>query len=98
MIRRPPRSTLFPYTTLFRSGRVVVDGYLMQRLRSGARIVLARIDPLVVASASRVVVPVVVGVGVPEGEGEPKISLDAEEEDNPEGTRRGPAISPAFRA
>src|SRR3712207_9199067 len=28
MIRRPPRSTLFPYTTLFRSGlrAVVVDG------------------------------------------------------------------------
>src|SRR5260221_3909014 len=27
MIRRPPRSTLFPYTTLFRSGqRVVVEG------------------------------------------------------------------------
>src|SRR3712207_8920262 len=24
MIRRPPRSTLFPYTTLFRSARVVV--------------------------------------------------------------------------
>src|SRR3712207_6912622 len=24
MIRRPPRSTLFPYTTLFRSERVVV--------------------------------------------------------------------------
>src|SRR3712207_7836993 len=24
MIRRPPRSTLFPYTTLFRSGRVVL--------------------------------------------------------------------------
>src|SRR3712207_7354810 len=24
MIRRPPRSTLFPYTTLFRSGPVVV--------------------------------------------------------------------------
>src|SRR2546426_6640699 len=23
MIRRPPRSTLFPYTTLFRSGRVL---------------------------------------------------------------------------
>src|SRR3712207_4195679 len=23
MIRRPPRSTLFPYTTLFRSGKVV---------------------------------------------------------------------------
>src|SRR2546430_12139219 len=27
MIRRPPRSTLFPYTTLFRSGVVVTDDY-----------------------------------------------------------------------
>src|SRR5256886_8308720 len=27
MIRRPPRSTLFPYTTLFRSGMIVVDGW-----------------------------------------------------------------------
>src|SRR2546430_9526544 len=26
MIRRPPRSTLFPYTTLFRSGIVYNDG------------------------------------------------------------------------
>src|SRR2546429_1656356 len=26
MIRRPPRSTLFPYTTLFRSGDVVFGG------------------------------------------------------------------------
>src|SRR3712207_7807686 len=34
MIRRPPRSTLFPYTTLFRSHRV--------RLAARAR---ARIDP-----------------------------------------------------
>src|SRR3712207_7769021 len=25
MIRRPPRSTLFPYTTLFRSLKIVVD-------------------------------------------------------------------------
>src|SRR5438445_10042047 len=25
MLRRPPRSTLFPYTTLFRSERAVVD-------------------------------------------------------------------------
>src|SRR5256885_10988373 len=25
MIRRPPRSTLFPYTTLFRSDRGIVD-------------------------------------------------------------------------
>src|SRR3712207_8158744 len=25
MIRRPPRSTLFPYTTLFRSGRLMMS-------------------------------------------------------------------------
>src|SRR2546425_5971461 len=30
MIRRPPRSTLFPYTTLFRSGRAL-DRQLDQR-------------------------------------------------------------------
>src|SRR5690349_23100788 len=28
MIRRPPRSTLFPYTTLFRSGNWPFGGYL----------------------------------------------------------------------
>src|SRR2546430_8978025 len=27
MIRRPPRSTLFPYTTLFRSGRVELQDF-----------------------------------------------------------------------
>src|SRR2546430_17535975 len=32
MIRRPPRSTLFPYTTLFRSGPA---SSLLLRLRSG---------------------------------------------------------------
>src|SRR3989449_2214039 len=32
MIRRPPRSTLFPYTTLFRSARV---GALQGRPRAG---------------------------------------------------------------
>src|SRR5258708_30800158 len=29
MIRRPPRSTLFPYTTLFRSIAVTVSGLLL---------------------------------------------------------------------
>src|SRR2546430_11751614 len=29
MIRRPPRSTLFPYTTLFRSHLLVVVGWLL---------------------------------------------------------------------
>src|SRR3989442_3461745 len=32
MIRRPPRSTLFPYTTLFRSASVIESkGYFSQR-------------------------------------------------------------------
>src|SRR2546425_12510337 len=29
MIRRPPRSTLFPYTTLFRSGLGGLEGWLV---------------------------------------------------------------------
>src|SRR2546422_7397213 len=34
MIRRPPRSTLFPYTTLFRSGIMVIlaAGYVLYRM------------------------------------------------------------------
>src|SRR5258707_11010253 len=35
MIRRPPRSTLFPYTTLFRSVQVEVDGCAEQGLDLG---------------------------------------------------------------
>src|SRR5258708_21545436 len=31
MIRRPPRSTLFPYTTLFRSILVIIFGYGLAR-------------------------------------------------------------------
>src|SRR3712207_7448279 len=30
MIRRPPRSTLFPYTTLFRSDAELVQGYMTE--------------------------------------------------------------------
>src|SRR2546422_5520874 len=44
MIRRPPRSTLFPYTTLFRSRRAIelalhvsAEGGVAQRERQGAR-------------------------------------------------------------
>src|SRR3712207_9215786 len=33
MIRRPPRSTLFPYTTLFRSHRVLVPPVARRRRR-----------------------------------------------------------------
>src|SRR5258707_15750177 len=35
MIRRPPRSTLFPYTTLFRSGGVSVFAGVGERTREG---------------------------------------------------------------
>src|SRR2546430_4018573 len=38
MIRRPPRSTLFPYTTLFRSSRAVGPHPLVHRHRVGPRI------------------------------------------------------------
>src|SRR3712207_8376096 len=36
MIRRPPRSTLFPYTTLFRSVVKNVAGYDLGKLFTGA--------------------------------------------------------------
>src|SRR2546426_9211103 len=40
MIRRPPRSTLFPYTTLFRSARVgVATGQRIERRSVGQRVV-----------------------------------------------------------
>src|SRR3712207_8975535 len=45
MIRRPPRSTLFPYTTLFRSGRLAHLDYLRSGLR-GLGLRLPRLSPL----------------------------------------------------
>src|SRR3712207_6986376 len=56
MIRRPPRSTLFPYTTLFRSDG---DGLVFERLvvdrdaEGRADLVLPRVE---LADAARVVV------------------------------------------
>src|SRR5436309_9337719 len=41
MIRRPPRSTLFPYTTLFRSLPVELDAVAGEHRRDGE----ARLDP-----------------------------------------------------
>src|SRR3712207_7047061 len=37
MIRRPPRSTLFPYTTLFRSARVFLAGRTRESLEAVAK-------------------------------------------------------------
>src|SRR5256885_11992110 len=42
MIRRPPRSTLFPYTTLFRSRRGDPPGDPRSRNRTGRRAVRPR--------------------------------------------------------
>src|SRR3712207_8142002 len=42
MIRRPPRSTLFPYTTLFRSVRAVVEADL-ELLRRHERQAVVRV-------------------------------------------------------
>src|SRR2546422_3970019 len=57
MIRRPPRSTLFPYTTLFRShGMQVGQGLLVQPLARehghGLRDVAHRLKPLVARDRS----------------------------------------------
>src|SRR3712207_8935217 len=65
MIRRPPRSTLFPYTTLFRSHTTIVDRTEADRyvaytymvvgdilsLHQGAAAVTAPIEAAVVSSA-----------------------------------------------
>src|SRR4051794_41236259 len=48
MIRRPPRSTLFPYTTLFRSARVATG----RAVPAGATTTLAAAPPPVVVTAA----------------------------------------------
>src|ERR1039458_3547547 len=50
MIRRPPRSTLFPYTTLFRSGRALLPWLLWALLLSAVVHLLRRV-PAVCAVA-----------------------------------------------
>src|SRR2546427_11256219 len=52
MIRRPPRSTLFPYTTLFRSGMRVVKS-----IGVPAGPVDEGVDAVVVALKSRTIAP-----------------------------------------
>src|SRR2546426_2187997 len=46
MIRRPPRSTLFPYTTLFRSHDAPMLQGRAYLMKSGTRTVSATISPL----------------------------------------------------
>src|SRR2546422_6062985 len=53
MIRRPPRSTLFPYTTLFRSNKVLENegnfGFNAQTEEFGDLVQMGVIDPTKVA-------------------------------------------------
>src|SRR3712207_9183497 len=53
MIRRPPRSTLFPYTTLFRSDRVAQGRQLANKLWNAARLVLLQVPDGVALHAER---------------------------------------------
>src|SRR3712207_8983930 len=46
MIRRPPRSTLFPYTTLFRSVGLGLDDRFLGRLVVLARVTAEALRPL----------------------------------------------------
>src|SRR3712207_8798066 len=53
MIRRPPRSTLFPYTTLFRSHPAVVEGAVPHDRRRVADVGGDGVDALVVRPEGR---------------------------------------------
>ena len=44
MIRRPPRSTLFPYTTLFRSGRMPILDVVPQKIHERVAVFLGAAD------------------------------------------------------
>src|SRR2546429_5404390 len=44
MIRRPPRSTLFPYTTLFRSLRNLVGSHITSLEMAGASLTVLELD------------------------------------------------------
>src|SRR2546426_6058442 len=46
MIRRPPRSTLFPYTTLFRSSRLVSDADVVVNFAAQSHVDRSIADPL----------------------------------------------------
>src|SRR4051812_49918005 len=49
MIRRPPRSTLFPYTTLFRSPEAAIRRFLAKELQKGGLERKETVAPLVYA-------------------------------------------------
>src|SRR3712207_8465375 len=53
MIRRPPRSTLFPYTTLFRSADAAADDRLQRLAGAGRRYLAPDAAPAALVPAGR---------------------------------------------
>src|ERR1035438_668833 len=51
MIRRPPRSTLFPYTTLFRSGENVIAVRASSGLQVSSTVSLVAVQPGIFSGA-----------------------------------------------
>src|SRR2546422_10030396 len=73
MIRRPPRSTLFPYTTLFRSRQFLAESTTIATVGAtfgiiagiGLTVLINAVSPLPASvSPSSVVVAVIMGTGV----------------------------------
>src|SRR2546425_13375412 len=84
MIRRPPRSTLFPYTTLFRSlgqQAATLQGPPDKRIRQGHRVIAAREVVEMPAIEAGVALAV-----------EPEDALDLGQRCAPRGGRAAPAI------
>src|SRR5258708_14181570 len=82
MIRRPPRSTLFPYTTLFRSleGAIFIAGAAVQWLRDALKVIGAAPDVNALAAAADpaeqlYLVPAFVGLGAPWGDAQARGAL-----------------------
>src|SRR2546430_16814026 len=78
MIRRPPRSTLFPYTTLFRSLEVlVVDGSSEDRTRSIVANYGARYPFIRLLDNPGRIPPIAVNAGIRAARGEILVRMDA---------------------
>src|SRR5260370_34424176 len=90
MIRRPPRSTLFPYTTLFRSVAPLLE-------RSGTEIAKRRMPPLPIVETLQVIEE----LGArrrPSGPGRVVDQLDLERGEEALGDGVVPAVAPAAHA
>src|SRR2546422_8178491 len=83
MIRRPPRSTLFPYTTLFRSHGVLLGDYNIIARGGGPR------EPLHVARAIGVMI--LKCFELHPGTGGPELRREAHRVGDPRGREHAPA-------